>query len=135
MNLLKELKTDQEKQAQLLGDKWVDSDRLFINDFGEPLFNGMPYLWFERFCKKKGMPFYGLHSLRHFFASSLINANVDLVAVSSALGHSAVSTTTNIYLHAFQDANARASEAIASVLDFSRKKETGEDGKKEDRAS
>ncbi len=30
--------------------------------------------------------------------------------------------TTNIYLHAFQDANARASEAIASVLDFSRKK-------------
>ena len=65
MNLLKELKADQEKQAQLLGDKWVDSDRLFINDFGEPLFNGMPYLWFERFCKKKGMPFYGLHSLRH----------------------------------------------------------------------
>ena len=95
MNLLKELKADQEKQAQLLGDKWVDSDRLFIKDFGEPLFNGMPYLWFEMFCKKKGMPFYGLHSLRHFFASSLINANVDLVAVSSALGHSAVSTTVN----------------------------------------
>ena len=127
MNLLKELKADQEKQAQLLGDKWVDSDRLFINDFGEPLFNGMPYLWFERFCKKKGMPFYGLHSLRHFFASSLIHANVDIAAVSSALGHSAITTTSSIYLHAFQDANARASEAIASVLDFSKKKRNDPD--------
>jgi hypothetical protein len=36
----------------------------------------------------------------------------------------------SIYLHSFQDANARASEAIASVLDFSKKKKpgTGEDG-------
>ena len=32
-----------------------------------------------------------------------------------------ISTTTSIYLHAFQDANARASEAIANVLDFSKK--------------
>ena len=68
------------------------------------------------------MPFHGLHSIRHFFASSLIHANVDIAAVSSALGHSAITTTSSIYLHAFQDANARASEAIASVLDFSKKK-------------
>ena len=30
-------------------------------------------------------------------------------------------TTTSIYLHAFQDANARSSEEIANVLDFSKK--------------
>ena len=29
------------------------------------------------------------------------------------------------YLHSFQDANARASDAIASVLDFSKKKKPG----------
>jgi len=48
-------------------------------------------------------------------------------AVSSALGHSAITTTSSIYLHAFQDANARASEAIASVLDFSKKKRNDPD--------
>lgn len=127
MNLLKELKTDQERQAKLMGSKWVDSDRLFIKDNGEPLFCGMPYLWLERFCKKHKIPFYGLHSIRHFFASSLIHANVDIAAVSSALGHSAITTTSSIYLHAFQDANARASEAIASVLDFSKKKRNDPD--------
>ncbi len=127
MNLLKELKADQERQAGLMGDKWVNTDRLFIKDNGEPLFCGMPYLWLERFCKKHDMPFHGLHSIRHFFASSLIHANVDIAAVSSALGHSAITTTSSIYLHAFQDANARASEAIAAVLDFSKKKKSDTD--------
>ena len=127
MNLLKELKADQERQAKLMGSKWIDSDRLFIKDNGEPLFCGMPYLWLERFCQKHKIPFYGLHSIRHFFASSLIHANVDIAAVSSALGHSAITTTSSIYLHAFQDANARASEAIASVLDFSKKKRNDPD--------
>ena len=49
------------------------------------------------------------------------NEGIDVATVSSALGHSAISTTTSIYLHAFQDANARASEAIANVLDFTKK--------------
>ena len=136
MNLLKELKADQERQAKLMGSKWIDSDRLFIKDNGEPLFCGMPYLWLERFCKKHKIPFYGLHSIRHFFASSLIHANVDIAAVSSALGHSAITTTSSIYLHAFHDANARASEAIAAVLDFSKKKKPDtDDGGLQDMAS
>ena len=121
MDMLKDYKSEQDKQAQLMGSKWVETDRLFTKDNGEPMFNGMPYKWLKKLCEKNGLPFYGLHSIRHFFASSLINANVDVATVSNALGHSAISTTTSIYLHAFQDANARASEAIANVLDFSKK--------------
>ena len=121
MDMLRDYKSEQDKQSQLMGSKWVETDRLFTKDNGEPMFNGMPYKWLKKLCEKNGLPFYGLHSIRHFFASSLINANVDVASVSSALGHSAISTTTSIYLHAFQDANARASEAIANVLDFSKK--------------
>ena len=123
MELLKELKSEQEKQAELMGSKWITTDRLFTKDNGEPMFTGMPYKWLERLCTANNLPFYGIHSLRHFYASTLINANVDVATVSSALGHSAIGTTTNIYLHAFQEANARAGEAIASVLDFSRSKD------------
>ena len=71
----------------------------------------------------------------HFYASTLINANVDVATVSSALGHSAIGTTTNIYLHAFQDANARAGEAIASVLDFTSAKDDKDKSDGEDTAS
>lgn len=118
MDMLKEYKAAQDEQAKAMGSKWVDSDRLFTKDTGEPMFNGMPYKWLKALCEKNGLPFHGLHSIRHFYASSLISEGVDVATVSSALGHSAISTTTNIYLHAFQDANAKASDAIAEVLSF-----------------
>ena len=60
--------------------------------------------------------------MMHYYASALINEGVDAAAVSGALGHSVVSTTTSIYCHVFQQAQARAAEAIASALDFSSKK-------------
>ncbi len=55
----------------------------------------------------------------------LINAGVDVVAVSGDLGHSQVSTTTNIYCHMFQEAQARTSQAIADALIFDKKEKQG----------
>ena len=39
------------------------------------------------------MPFYGIHSFRHFAASSLISAGLDVTTVSGALGHCNSGTT------------------------------------------
>ena len=49
-----------------------------------------------------------------------------MVTVSGTLWHCNSGTTTNIYTHAFQEANARAADAITSVLDFSKKDEKKE---------
>ena len=123
MNLLRELKEQQERDRREIGSKWVDSDRLFITWNGSPLFVSQPYGWFQRFCKRNGLRFCDIHSLRHFFASILINEGVDAATVSSVLGHANITTTLSIYSHAFQMAQARATEAITSVLSF--KKEAG----------
>lgn len=45
----------------------------------------------------------------------------DLALNGKSLGHSVISTTTSIYCHVFQQAQARAGEAIANVLDFKKK--------------
>ncbi len=37
MNILKELKDEQDEEALRLGDKWVESDRLFVKWNGEPI--------------------------------------------------------------------------------------------------
>lgn len=78
------------------------------------------YEWLNAFCKKNEITFCGIHGLRHFNASALINEGVDAVTVSHALGHAAVSTTTNTYCHVFEEAQAKVSTAIASALDFSK---------------
>lgn len=122
MNMLKEYKAEQDEQALKCGDKWVETDRLYTKWNGEPMQNGTPYFWLGEFCEKHDLPFYGLHSFRHLFASLLVNQGVDIVTVSGALGHSTVSTTGNIYCHMLEEAQAKVSDAVSSALDFSTKK-------------
>lgn len=121
IDLLRAYKDEQDNERLRLGSKWVDHDRLFVKWNGEPMNNNTPYFWFREFCDENNFRFCDIHSLRHFYASALINEGVDAAAVSGALGHSVISTTTSIYCHVFQQAQARAGDAIASVLDFSSK--------------
>ena len=123
MDMLKEYKAEQDSEVLRLGDKWVETDRLYVKWNGEPMQNGTPYFWLDEFCEKHCLPFYGLHSFRHLNASLLIHAGIDVVSVSGALGHSAVSTTSNIYCHMLQEAQAKVSDAICNALDFNKKKE------------
>ncbi len=125
MDLLKSYKSEQDEEKVKLGSKWIDYDRLFVKYDGRPMNNNTPYCWFTEFCKENNFRFCDIHSMRHFYASALINEGVDAAAVSGALGHSVISTTTSIYCHAFQQAQARAGDAIASVLDFSSKGKQG----------
>lgn len=118
MNMLRELKEEQDKEQNELGNKWTYTDRLFTQWDGKPMGNNSPYYWVKRFCKRNNLRFCDLHSLRHLHASLLINAGVDVVAVSGDMGHSCVGTTSNIYCHMFQEARAKNSEVIAAALNF-----------------
>ena len=118
MDLLKQLHEEQHEQALKIGDKWVETDRVFTRWNGEPANPNSSYKWLERFCKRNNLPFYGLHSYRHWFASALVNEGVDIVSVSGALGHSVVSTTSNIYCHYLENSRAKVSDAIANALKF-----------------
>lgn len=129
MDLLKDYKSVQDSQRMTSGTKWTYTDRLFVQNNGLPMFHTTPYIWMKRYCDRNNFKFCDIHSLRHFYASSLISEGVDVASVSSALGHSVIGTTTNIYCHAFQQAQAKAAEAIANVLDFSKNKKSS-DGEK-----
>lgn len=118
MDILKELKDEQDEEALRLGDKWVESDRLFVKWNGEPMNNQTPYGWLKEFCEKNDMPFYGIHSFRHFAASALISSGLDVVTVSGALGHCNSGTTLNVYAHMFQTAQARVAQAMDGAFSF-----------------
>jgi len=55
-------------------------------------------------------------ALLHFNASVMILNGVDVKTVQTCLGHSAATTTMQIYLHSFQEAQARAMDSVADCI-------------------
>lgn len=121
IEMLRDLQDEQADEALRLGDKWVDTDRIFTRWNGETMGSHTPYKWLRDLCDANELPFYGIHSFRHFAASSMISAGIDVTTVSGALGHCNSATTLNIYSHVFQTAQARVSEAMDCVFGFLQK--------------
>ena len=118
MEALRELRAWQDRQREVCGGSWVETDRLFTSLDGSPMATTAPYHYLQSFNKRNGFRKATVHSFRHFNASALIDAGVDVVTVQTALGHSTAATTLNIYSHAFSNAQTRAMEAIADAINL-----------------
>lgn len=64
-------------------------------------------------CKEIGVPYKGVHSLRHTFATRALEKGIDIKTVSSILGHKNVTTTMDIY----QDVFSKQKKNAARIMD------------------
>ena len=58
---------------------------------------------------------HGMHALRHFYASMLLDAGESIKAVSEYLGHSDPGLTLRVYAHLMPSSTERARKAIAAA--------------------
>lgn len=72
--------------------------------------------FFMRVRDSLGLKQVRLHDLRHFTATQLIGAGVDVRTVAGRLGHSDPSLTLRVYSHAIEERDRAAAAIMGRVL-------------------
>jgi integrase len=67
-------------------------------------------------CDAAGLPKVRLHDLRHYVATRLPAAGVDVRTVAGRLGHRNAATTLNVYSHFVPEADREAAAVLAGLL-------------------
>lgn len=116
MDLLKEYRRQYLELKLLNGDRWNDTDYVFVRDDGRPMHPDSLAHWLRGFSERHSLPHINAHAFRHTVASVLIANGTDVVTVSKQLGHLDVSTTENFYAHIIEESKQKATECIADVL-------------------
>jgi len=114
--ILHEYKTWYAEQQFIIGSKWVNSNRLFVQADGKPITPTTINKWLNSFIKKHDLPKITPHGLRHTNISLLISHGVDIRTVANKAGHSRTSTTLDIYSHVIQSADEKASQVLDNIL-------------------
>lgn len=106
--------------------KW-GSPTLVVNTFGRPTSPQYVNTAFVLARKKvPGLPEgFRVHDLRHYFASMLIAAGLDVKSVQARLRHKSAKTTLDIYGHLWPDSDESSRAAIAA--EFGKRPKTAAD--------
>lgn len=72
---------------------------------------------FQRVCRQAGVTGVRLHDLRHYVATRLLAAGVDVRTVAGRLGHRNPSTTLNVYSHFVPETDKDAADALGRIFD------------------
>lgn len=105
-----------ESNKKRLIDKWIETDRLFISQYGGQINPAIFDDWLRIFCQDNDLPHFTIHSLRHTNITLQIAAGIPLTTVSGRVGHSRTSTTTDIYAHFIRTSDQQAADALDELF-------------------
>lgn len=92
------------------------TDWVFCGAQGQALRSSRLAVYVARSAKHLGIERVHFHSLRHFFASSLITAGRPIHEVSAVMGHSSASMTLDVYTHILDRDGSGMRDAISSAI-------------------
>lgn len=116
VSLLEEYKLWYDKQKSFYGELWTNSNRLFVQADGKPMYPSTISKWFVKYVAQIGLPVINFHGLRHTNATLLISQNIDVAVVAARLGHAQITTTFNFYVHPIISHNRNAGNVLQNLL-------------------
>lgn len=78
-------------------ENYEDNGYVSCQNNGKPHSMSAMNIALTKLCRRNGLPSISVHSLRHMFATILIEQGVPLVKISALLGHSSINTTFEYY--------------------------------------
>lgn len=94
--------------------KWKDT--VFLRLDGKPANNTELDIELYTVCKKNGLSKISMHILRHTFATRCAEAGMIPKTLQMILGHSNITTTMNIYVHATEDQKKKEMNMVEEAL-------------------
>lgn len=89
----------QQIERERAGNLWVESGHVFTTEFGGPLEPSNVLRALKKAAEKAGVAGATVHTLRHSAATTMLEAGVNLKAVSDLLGHADIRITADVYGH------------------------------------
>ena len=116
--LLYRMKADQERNRKLCGCVYCTKylDFIYVDELGERIKPNYITQHFSIVIKNNGLKKIRFHDLRHSCASLLYANGVSLKEIQEWLGHSDISTTSNIYTHLDYSTKISSANAILNVF-------------------
>ncbi len=110
------LKDQKEKNCRLkvLPIEWMDT--VFLGKSGTPVKNTAYDTGLYNICRRKDIPRFSMHVLRHTFATRCIEGGMKPKTLQKILGHSNISITMDLYVHITEDEKQREINLVADAL-------------------
>ena len=106
--------------AIVMADSDPDSDFVFSNRRTHEHISMAPlggtFLRFLKAYDNRPFPTFSIHNLRHYHATKLITAGIDIKSVSMRLGHSDIMTTLERYAHWMPEVDSIAKSIVGANL-------------------
>ena len=116
LTALREQRRRQLEDRLRAGHRWHDDGFVFASKIGTALEARNVVRRYHAIREQAGLPNLPWHHLRHFAATSLLEAGEDLFVVSRVLGHTSVATTASFYGHVRPATLRRSAERMDELL-------------------
>ncbi|MDD7403672.1 MAG: site-specific integrase [Butyribacter sp.] len=124
---LAEVKEEQKKRSEMLGDLYLCSDLVVVNDYGKPVNPGTLSTHFHKCVVKHNLPHITLHGLRHSVASIANDAGMTQYDISKMLGHSSPAVTGKVYTHLFDELQVKTVASVANKIEENKQNDSKEE--------
>lgn len=107
----------QQRALQMVAGFPNELQLVFVSSTGSPLDPKLANKWLKTLCLRAGIKPLSFHKFRHTAATLLLASGENPSEVMRFLGHSQIALTVNLYGHTMTEAQRRASNRLASVIE------------------